>query len=58
VPPEFVPEHLHRLKLVHYGTFKVRITHPSIEIPAKYNTETELGYETEPGKPNVRFQLN
>jgi hypothetical protein len=57
IPPEFVPEHLRRIKSVHYGTFKVRITHPSISIPAKYNTETQLGYETEPGNPHVRFVL-
>jgi hypothetical protein len=57
IPPEFVPEHLKRIKSVHYGTFKVRITHPSLAIPAKYNTETELGYETEPGKPLVQFNL-
>jgi len=57
IPPEYVPEHLRRLKSVHYGTFKVRITHPTIPIPAKYNTETQLGYETEPGNPYVRFTL-
>ena len=57
IPPEYAPEHLRRLKTVHYGTFKVRVTHPSVAIPAKYNTETELGYETEIGKPTVRFDL-
>ena len=57
ISPEFVPEHLRRINTVHYGTFKVRVTHPSVKIPAKYNTETELGYETEPGMPSVRFDL-
>jgi hypothetical protein len=57
IPDEFVPEHLRRIKSVHYGTFKVRITHPTISIPAKYNTETTLGYETQPGDPYVRFTL-
>jgi hypothetical protein len=57
IPPEFVPEHLRRIKSVHYGTFKVRITHPTISIPAKYNTATTLGYETQPGDPYVRFML-
>ena len=57
IPAEFVPEHLRRFSAVHYGTFKVRITHPSMPIPAKYNTETQLGYETEIGKPSVRFEL-
>ena len=46
-----------RMKLIQYGTFKVRITHPTIKIPAKYNTETTLGYETIPGDPSVSFAL-
>jgi hypothetical protein len=58
IPAEYLPSHLQRMKAVHYGTFKVRITHPSISIPAKYNTETELGYETEIGNPMVRFELD
>jgi hypothetical protein len=58
IPPEFVPEHLRRIKCVHYGTFKVRINHPTIPLPAKYNTATELGYETQPGDPYVRFALS
>jgi hypothetical protein len=57
IPPEYSPEHLRRLKMVHYGTFKVRITHPTIQLPAKYNTQTTLGYETEPGKPTITFAL-
>jgi hypothetical protein len=57
IPPEYVPEHLRRKKMVHFGTFKVRITHPSVPIPAKYNSDTELGYETEPGNPYVQFAL-
>jgi len=57
IPPEFLPSHLQQMKAVHYGTFKVRITHPTTSLPAKYNTETELGYETEVGNPLVRFDL-
>jgi hypothetical protein len=57
IPPEYVPEHLRRKKMVHIGTFKVRITHPNVPIPAKYNIETQLGYETEPGNPYVNFAL-
>ena len=57
IPPEYAPEHLRRLKTVHYGTFKVRITHPSVQLPSEYNTESQLGYETEPGKPTVTFDL-
>jgi uncharacterized protein YceK len=33
------------------GTFKIEITHPSQKIPAKYNTETELGAE-------IAFDIN
>jgi hypothetical protein len=58
IPPEFVPEHLRRIKTVHYGTFKVRVTHPTQKIPAKYNTSTVLGYETEPGIPNVTLNID
>jgi hypothetical protein len=58
IPQEFAPEHLRRIKCVHYGTFKVRITHPTVALPAKYNTATELGYETQPGDPYVRFALS
>ena len=37
---------------VHYGTYKVEVTHPNATIPAKYNTQTSLGYETEKGNPS------
>ena len=57
IPAEYLPSHLQRVKAVHYGTFKFRITHPTISIPSKYNTETELGYETEVNNPLVRFEL-
>lgn len=45
------------LKAVHYGTYKVRITHPHIELPAKFNIATELGYETIIGSPTASFAL-
>jgi hypothetical protein len=57
MPPEKAPEALKRFKLIQYGTYRVRITHPSVAIPAKYNTETTLGYETIPGQPGVTFTL-
>jgi hypothetical protein len=57
IPPEYLPKHLSRVKAVHFGTFKVRVTHPSIPIPAKYNTETEIGYESEIGNPYANFDL-
>jgi hypothetical protein len=57
MPPEKAPDALKNMKLIQYGTFKVRITHPTISIPAKYNTETTLGYETIVGEPMVNFVL-
>jgi hypothetical protein len=57
IPADKAPAALKNFKLIQYGTYKVRITHPSIAIPAKYNTETTLGYETIPGQPTVSFPL-
>jgi hypothetical protein len=57
IPAEQLPADQQDLKAVHYGTYKVRITHPSIELPAKYNTETTLGYESRPGDPYATFTL-
>jgi hypothetical protein len=57
IPAEELPEDQRDIKGVHYGTYKVRITHPSIKLPAKYNTDTTLGYESRPGDPFARFNL-
>jgi len=57
MPPDKAPAALKSIKLIQYGTFKVRITHPTIKLPAKYNTETTLGYETIPGEPSASFVL-
>jgi hypothetical protein len=44
------------------GTFKVQITHPSRSIPAKYNTQTELGdevaYDINPTDAAVTLRLS
>ena len=58
MPPEKAPEALKRFKLIQYGTYKVRVTHPTAKIPAKYNSETTLGYETIPGQPGISFILS
>jgi hypothetical protein len=42
---------------VQLATYRVEITHPEITIPAKYNTNTTLGYDSQPGKPSVIFNL-
>lgn len=58
MPPDKAPAALRSMKLIQYGTFKVRITHPKIKLPAKYNSETTLGYETIPGQPFTTFALS
>jgi hypothetical protein len=57
ISDEDLPASQHGLSGIHYGTYKVEITHPAIKIPAKYNTQTTLGYETERGKPDADFDL-
>lgn len=42
---------------VHYGTYKIEITHPNVAVPAKYNSQTSLGYETEQGNPSFVVNL-
>ena len=42
---------------VHYGTYKVEVTHPQVTIPDKFNTQTTLGYETEKGNPSFNVDL-
>lgn len=59
IDSSFLPADLKRLKGVNQGLYRVVITHPQIEIPAKYNTETQLGLEVsyETGKNMVQFKL-
>lgn len=52
-----LPKSDHGLLGIHYGTYKIEITHPDVSIPARYNTETTLGYETEKGNPNFSVDL-
>jgi hypothetical protein len=57
IPADKLPSDQQDLKAVHYGTYKVRITHPTVKLPAKYNTDTTLGYESRPGDPFASFAL-
>lgn len=57
IAEDHLPENVRKMKLVQYGTYKVRITHPKIQLPAKYNSETTLGYETKMGNPFATFAL-
>jgi hypothetical protein len=57
LPDDVSPPSDRGLLGVHYGTYKVEVTHPSVAIPAKYNTATTLGYETEVGNPSLLLDL-
>lgn len=57
VAPADLPKAQSELKGVHTGTYRVRITHPDKQLPAKYNSETTLGYETRIGDPRAVFEL-
>lgn len=44
VPEEVIPEEYRgRVKGVYGGIYRVVVTHPTVNVPAKYNTQTELG---------------
>lgn len=45
IPAEELPKELRRHSLMRVGIYRVEVTHPTKKIPAKYNTETELGFE-------------
>lgn len=44
IAPEELPKELRRHTLMRVGMYRVEITHPTKTIPARYNTETELGF--------------
>jgi hypothetical protein len=45
VAPEDRPANAPKLPLILPGLYRIEITHPSVKIPAKYNTQTTLGLE-------------
>jgi hypothetical protein len=55
-----LPDHLKDISGMQTGFYKVRISHPTAGLPAKYNTETTLGQEVSSdavGSINVTFAL-
>lgn len=55
------PKNAPNMPLVQPGLYNVEITHPSIEIPAKYNAQTTLGIEitsSNPGPQGVLWSLS
>lgn len=57
IAPEDLPAAQQGMRGIHYGTYRVEITHPDYDIPAKFNTETTLGYDTKPGSSSVTFNV-
>jgi len=45
---ERLPADFRGLPLVQYGLYHVEITHPTTQLPSRYNTATELGFEVDP----------
>jgi hypothetical protein len=52
IDPNLLPPEEANLLGVQPGIYKVKVTHPSIDIPAKYNTETTLGQEVAQDTPD------
>jgi hypothetical protein len=61
VKPEDRPKNAPNIALMQPGLYSVVITHPSVKIPPKYNTETTLGIEitsSNPGPEGVKWSLS
>jgi hypothetical protein len=59
--PEDRPKNAPKMPLMQPGLYHVQITHPSIKIPPKYNTDTALGIEissSNPGPEGVKWSLS
>ena len=54
-----LPADLQNLSAVQQGLYRVEITHPNLQIPAEYNTDSVLGVEvsSESGRNVVDFKL-
>jgi hypothetical protein len=48
VPADHLPANLANTPLIFPGLYHVEITHAQSQIPARYNTATELGWEIDP----------
>lgn len=60
IAEEHVPTEFRGSPLVQFGPYLVEVTHPERQIPAKYNTASELGIEVDPSSRNglsARFDL-
>lgn len=43
-----LPDDLKTAKVIRVGLYKIKVTHPSIQLPPKYNVATTLGQEVAP----------
>jgi hypothetical protein len=57
IDPKLLPADQQLLRGVQPGLYKVRITHPTKKIPARYNTQTTLGQEVLPGTTGASYVL-
>jgi hypothetical protein len=57
IPDDQLPSELRGLPGLRYGTYKVRITHPKLKLPARFNDNTTLGFETTVGNRHASFSL-
>jgi hypothetical protein len=60
IAEEHVPAEFRGTPLVQFGPYLVEVTHPERQLPAKYNTASELGFEVDPSGRNglsTRFDL-
>ncbi|HEX2474823.1 MAG TPA: hypothetical protein VHK01_08760, partial [Lacipirellulaceae bacterium] len=58
--PEDLPKNAPNMSLMQPGLYRVQITHPSVKIPEKYNSETTLGIEisgSNPGPQGITWTL-
>ena len=54
IADEDAPENLKGIPGLTPGIYRVEITHPTTNIPAKYNTETTLGQEVSQDNPSLQ----
>ncbi len=47
---EELPKDLQDASLMHPGLYHVEVNHPTVALPARYNTTTELGFEVDPAQ--------
>jgi hypothetical protein len=48
IAEEHVPAEFRGMPLAQFGPYLVEVTHPDRQVPAKYNTASELGFEVDP----------